>query len=250
MDTVTAETLTTAESPEQKLPKASVFLKEAKVLYRKHWKVFTSIIAVMAVPYTIVTLVLGRHYLAAHSPLASVIQLVFMVILIWAYAALYKSVISASEGHPVTFEGAYAEGTKRAGIFFLTSLLVGLAVMGGLILLIIPGFIFMVWYGKSTWVAINENLGAVASMKKSKAYVKGNFWPVVGRAASMLGLTLLVYIAMTIVSVILVIAFRGNTVAAQLVSPLIMIFWAPFIIIYQFFVYRALKRMHEAKVAA
>jgi len=65
--------------------------------------------------------------------------------------------------------------------FFLLSILLLLVTFGGMILLIIPGVIFSVWFVLSKFAFVDQNLGVFDSMKKSKELVKGRFWAVFGR---------------------------------------------------------------------
>ena len=50
----------------------------------------------------------------------------------------------------------------------------------GLILLIIPGVIFAVWFALAMYILILENKGIMESLSKSKELVKGHFWTVFG----------------------------------------------------------------------
>lgn len=65
---------------------------------------------------------------------------------------------------------------RTLGIAVLTVL----AVIGGLILFIIPGLIFAAWFILAEYVLLTENLGVVASMKRSKELVKGRTWEIWG----------------------------------------------------------------------
>ena len=60
------------------------------------------------------------------------------------------------------------------------SLLVGLAVAGGLILLVIPGLIFLIFLSVSVPVLIVENRRGPSAMSRSWNLVKGHFWHAVG----------------------------------------------------------------------
>ena len=72
-------------------------------------------------------------------------------------AAILRAAAQATIGDPVDPEESYRYGFKRLGSVILVSLLVGLAVAGGLILLIIPGLIFLVFLSVSVPVLIVEN---------------------------------------------------------------------------------------------
>jgi len=61
-----------------------------------------------------------------------------------------------------------------------SAILFGLALVGGLILLIIPGILFAVWFILSSQCVILEDSTAVSSLGRSKYYVGGNWWKMFG----------------------------------------------------------------------
>ncbi len=56
------------------------------------------------------------------------------------------------------------------------SILMPLAVLGGLILLIIPGIIWAVRFSFSFYIVVDTKMGPIVSMKESYAITKGKFW--------------------------------------------------------------------------
>lgn len=58
------------------------------------------------------------------------------------------------------------------------AILTMLAVIGGIILFVIPGLIFSAWFALSGYVMVAEKLGAVASMKRSHELVRGRVWEI------------------------------------------------------------------------
>jgi len=103
-------------------------------------------------------------------------------VIIWAVleAAIMRAAAQATIGDPVDTEASYRYGFKRLGSVILVSLLVGLAVLGGLILLIIPGLIFLGLLSVSIPALIVENLRGTQAMGRSWNLVKGHFWHAVG----------------------------------------------------------------------
>lgn len=61
-----------------------------------------------------------------------------------------------------------------------SAILFALAVVFGLILLIIPGILFAVWFILSSQCVILEDSTAVSSLGRSKYYVEGNWWKTFG----------------------------------------------------------------------
>jgi hypothetical protein len=103
-------------------------------------------------------------------------------VIIWAVlqAAILRAAAQATIGDPVDPQESYRFGFKRLGSVILLSILVGLAVIGGLILLVIPGLIFLFFLSVSVPVLIVENRRGTDAMSRSWNLVKGHFWHVVG----------------------------------------------------------------------
>jgi hypothetical protein len=64
---------------------------------------------------------------------------------------------------------------------FLLSALMFLIILGGMILLIIPGIIFSIWFTFSKFIYVDQGLGIKASLGKSRELFKGRFWSVYWR---------------------------------------------------------------------
>jgi len=60
--------------------------------------------------------------------------------------------------------------------YFLTALLTGLIVLGGLLLLIIPGIFFGIRLKYATYLVIDKNLGPLEAIKGSWKITRGNVW--------------------------------------------------------------------------
>ena len=106
-----------------------------------------------------------------------------------------------------------------------------------MILLVIPGIIFAVWYSFTTMVVVLEGLRGSDAMRKSKSYVQGRWWGVFGRVIL---LSIVIGIASSIVDKI----FGGlGHYAGALFSSLATAFiFTPFAIAYQYLFYRSLSR--------
>jgi hypothetical protein len=109
--------------------------------------------------------------------IAFVIAIIISAVL---QAALIRGAAQASIGDPVDIDASYKWGFSRFGSVLLISILVGLAVMGGLILLIIPGIIFAVMFSASIPALVVENRRGTEAMSRSWNLVKGHFWHALG----------------------------------------------------------------------
>jgi hypothetical protein len=95
-------------------------------------------------------------------------------------AALTKSVSASYLGSEVSVGEAYQAVIPKILTLIGAGILVGLVVMCGYLLLIVPGVIFGLWFSLTTPTIIVENCKVVDAMKRSKALTKGNLGKVFG----------------------------------------------------------------------
>lgn len=80
---------------------------------------------------------------------------------------------------------AIKQEVMKAGSFIwpgiLVSILTSLIIMGGLILLIIPGIIFTIWLAFSFYAVAIEEKGVIEALSFSKGLVQGRWWGVLWR---------------------------------------------------------------------
>lgn len=113
--------------------------------------------------------------------IAGVIGIVIAFIMAFVLqAALSRASAQAVIGDPVDAEASYRYGFKRLGSVILVSLLAGLIILGGLILLIIPGIIFSVFLVVAIPSLVIENKRGTDAIGRSWNLVKGSFWHVLG----------------------------------------------------------------------
>lgn len=84
-------------------------------------------------------------------------------------------------GHKKEIKPLYKAAWKKVAKYLLLSMLAGMAVVFGGILLIIPGIIFMVWFSFAQFELVLNDLGVIKSLGRSRNLVRGRFWKVLGR---------------------------------------------------------------------
>jgi hypothetical protein len=77
-------------------------------------------------------------------------------------------------GKSPTVGSSFAEGARRFGPMLWTSILYGLAVGAGFVLLIIPGIIALFWFYLYANVVVIERRSGLDALKRSRALMKGN----------------------------------------------------------------------------
>ena len=158
-------------------------------------------------------------------------------------AAILRAAAQATIGDPVDPEESYRFGFKRLGSVILVSLLVGLAILGGLILLIIPGIIFAVLLCVSVPVLIVENRRGSEAMSRSWNLVKGHFWHALG----------VIFVAGIIVGIVsgIIGAIGGSEwVIRWIFNAIAQILTAPFTALVSVLLYLDLRARSEALSAS
>ena len=147
---------------------------EAFRIYRENAANLLLIVAVVVVPLTFVSAVIVQ----TGTTIVGLLVGAAIGIIIWAIlqAAILRGAAQATIGDPVDIEASYRWGLARFGSVLLVALLVGIVVAVGFLLLIIPGFIFLVFLSVSEPALIVENRRGTEAMSRSWNLVRGQFW--------------------------------------------------------------------------
>ena len=122
--------------------------------------------------------------LAKNPPMSSVdfILIIIGVLLsIYVSIALYRYVKKIVDDEDVDFKELLNSSVKVYGMFFVKSLLYGLAVGLGLMLFVLPGIYLLVRLTFVPYIAANEpELSVSETFSKSMNLTKGRFWQLLG----------------------------------------------------------------------
>ena len=245
-------TASTGLETNAKLPPALEMLKTAWSIYQERFWLLLGITAVPAGLMIILGLLAGGGIVLAGvtkaNPFASLgagLILLIVAVIAFIYIGVWSSVaeLFAIKDHQenIGFQEAFKRARPYINPFFVTSLLAGLAIMGGFILFIVPGIIFMLWFSQSMFVVINENLTNTKALGKSKAYVKGRLWEVF---LKYLLIGIIVYGTIAIASLLDAGIARSAGKSLENFSLLSNVFsfaLAPLLTIYSYIVYRSLR---------
>lgn len=110
--------------------------------------------------------------------ISGMIFLIFLLILesIVLLIAIKKKI----ESKKFLIKSCFKEGILKFFSYLWVNILVFLAFLGGLILLIIPGVIFYIWFVFAALLVIFEDLKGRAALKRSYELTKGYFWKILG----------------------------------------------------------------------
>ncbi len=199
------------------------------------------------------SIVAGTVWFIVHkfSSIASnILLLIFAVLgvvaifyaIFWVATAYFTALRDADENTGIK------ENLKRArpliGSFLVVGLLTQLVALGGFVLLIIPGIIFMVWYCFAPMIMVAEGKKGRAALAQSKAYVAGRWWKVFGRIV----LLNLIYIVPAMV-LQAVLAFNRNwgvNIFLRIVLFIWQFFYAYFQLSYSYTLYKQVKNSAPA----
>jgi len=104
-----------------------------------------------------------------------------ITIIINAWTSVSLLFVIRERGRIVKIKEALVWGWHKMFSYLWISILIGLIVALGFILLIIPGIIFAVWYSFSTYILVAEDRKGIDALKRSKEVVRGFWWKVLWR---------------------------------------------------------------------
>jgi len=234
-------------------------------LFKNSWELYKKKAATLAVLFTVpfivsvlATIVAGRQvsttspgFVGGISPFggaavggtALAFGVIVFIVSLWIQVASVEAIDSGEERPNVS--DLLSKSWPLILTYLLVAILAGLAILGGFILLIIPGFIFAVWFSFSTFTLVLENKRGVEALKASKALVAGRFGAVFGRFF----LLVLSLIGISIVAA-LVLAIMPETLRQILQSALSSYVISPLELIFAYLLYKELKAKGPAAASA
>ena len=207
---------------EQALITSIDIIKKGWQIYSKNFRLFLKpiiILAAISIVYILFQIVTA--YINIQSSFLAIITFILAIILVFIYLWMLIVIIKLADAlyknQTIDLVQLYPQSMKKVPSFFWVGIVMGLVVLLGLILLIIPGFIFMVWYSFAPFINILEeknNKGLVA-LKASKNLVLGRWWPTFWR---LLIPELIVYLIMIIVITGLIYLIAGGNITIESIN--------------------------------
>lgn len=233
------------------LPGASAILGQAWSLYKQRLGTF---LGIMIIPMLVLIGVLavfvgggllgftllpakfaaGGIGLGLLIVLAIAFLLVVFISQIWGQTALLYAIKDSQERIGVM--EAYRRGWHKILSYWWVSLLAGFIMMGGFLLLVVPGIIFAVWFSLAMFVLIAEDLKGMNALLKSREYVKGKWGSVLWRFFFIGALSFIISFISLVVGFLIP---YGEYVSEFVIS----LFLTPLTMAYGFLVYSNLKAL-------
>src|SRR5512132_2673758 len=171
-------------------------LSTAFQLYRRHWRTLLAIAAVVVVPLTLLQYLFGdlvrtqgettrngvvvetASWSVGIAGLVAALAAILMYLVLTG--AITRAVAAEVVGEDPSVEQSYRFGFHRLGSVLLVSVLVGLAIVGGLILFIIPGIYIGIRLCVSIEALVVEGRRGTEAMGRSWGLVGGHWWHAFG----------------------------------------------------------------------
>jgi hypothetical protein len=164
-------------------------LDEAFDLYKKNFRLFVTIAVLCVVPLSVIQLATPQ----ASGWQFGVVAMSYLAGMV-TNCALTHAALERHLGRQTSVAAAYRLGASRFLRLFSGYLIYGLAMLGGLIALVIPGLIVFLWSLLLVSIVTVENRGGLAAFRRARELSTGNLWRVF-------------FVALGLVLVVLVFAF-------------------------------------------
>ena len=142
--------------------------------YRAHFGNLLVLSALLLVPPVLITAISPEPFQQAIQLVGNLMYLVCQGAIAILVAAALEQDRSLSAGDVLRALGS------RAGSVIAVSIMSGLLIVFGLVLLVIPGILIAVWTAVATPVAAIEGLRNSDALKRSRDLARGQFWHVLG----------------------------------------------------------------------
>jgi hypothetical protein len=116
-----------------------------------------------------------------------------------AVAAAYRLVADAYLGRPVDPDQSLRFGLRRLRSVIWVTLLNALGAFAGFLLFVVPGIFLIIAWSIAIPVLLGENLRGTKALRRSRALVRGRWWPCAGVIGLMYVLELIVYAGILLV---------------------------------------------------
>jgi hypothetical protein len=157
--------------------------------WKQYWLHFSSVLCIVLIVYVPVNVALsfvpvehlvetqGLQGFRLYMKLIQLSEFLIGVLATMALAALLEASI---RGNSICWQTALRHAFARWGASLGTGLLSGLIILGLLLLLIVPGIIWGLYYSLCIYVVALRGLSGKEALDYSKAIVKGQWWRVLG----------------------------------------------------------------------
>nr|WP_298728839.1 hypothetical protein [uncultured Steroidobacter sp.] len=156
-----------------------------------------------------------------NDPMILVVALLCGVLSLWATSALFLKQHAIGLDEDMSTGSAFQIALARLPLLVVASILFGLALLVGFVLLFVPGLILMVSLILYMLLLLFEHKGPIDSLKGSHKLVWGNWWRTCGVLSLLSILVFVILLALGFVTA-LAVPFAGLAVADAFVAGMVM----------------------------
>ncbi len=232
--------MSTTSSAPQKIDVGAV-LQTVADTYGKTFGVLIPAALIVFTPVALIAALLSDN--AIGGMLSSLVALVASA---WYAGMVVRTVQDAQDGRvDATIGQLFSSVASVIVPLILVGFIVGLGIVIGLILLIVPGLIVLTFWAVSSPVVVVENPGVFAALSRSRELVRGNGWQVFGVIVSVFAIILVVSIVISSIG-----AIGDSFVLFFLVQLVLNVTVAPIYALAAAVLYFALRSAHGQPVTS
>jgi len=160
--------------------------------YKKNWRALTPYMVLIFLPTVILEClgIMGLYISNIAPSLTLASKIIILLVLaatfvfdIWISVAFTRAtkalILQEPDAH--NWQSLFNGSSHLIWPSFYTAILMGLTVLAGLILFVVPGVIFTIWYGFANYGVMLDDKRGVAAMAFSKQLVVGRWWKIFTR---------------------------------------------------------------------
>jgi hypothetical protein len=201
-------------------------------LYQERFAVLIKIV-LLPVLVTILGYTISNLHLPFSSPLGHVVLFVGWLMSLFNVLPLIYSIQNKTD-----VDDSYRAAMPLVLPFAWLAILEILAVIGGLVILIVPGIWLIFAFSLASYVFVLEGRRGLDVLRQSKNYIAGYWWAVLGRL-----LLLGIFLAMLSIFIQwLVVPIMGN-VGGNIAAMILALFTTPFTAIFSYHIYNNLRAL-------
>ncbi|HRZ30521.1 MAG TPA: hypothetical protein P5274_02555 [Candidatus Paceibacterota bacterium] len=175
-------------------------------LGKKTWslyqKKFATFVGLLLVPFALLTIspVLYQSVGFFYFPLSLVLFGLGLFSILWAGTA---AVVVLHERSKLTVRESLTRSWSKVWPLFWVGIIVGFVAGGGALLFLIPGIILSVYFIFAKLIVVVEGDKGMRALTRSREYVRGYFWPILGRFLAIVIVTGIIYLTLSFVASLL-----------------------------------------------
>jgi hypothetical protein len=154
-------------------------IKKAWAIFKKEWLIVIVLLALpMVLSFGYLFIAGGGSFQQAEDPNIW-LYLTYLIAQLIVGMGVIKGFLQVVRGKKVTIE-TFTDMAPNILNYLGSQILMILVVLGGFLLLIIPGFYFALKYMFASYLVIDKGLGPIDAMKASADLTKGVKWDIIG----------------------------------------------------------------------